>query len=330
MTEPTASHLPRWRGFNLLEKYNPANLGPFRESDFDLIADWGFDFVRVPMSYRLWATPEAPREMNETILLDIDRAIELGRERGIHINLNIHRAPGYCVNAPAEPRDLWADPTALEDFAFTWAAFAKRYRGIPSRVLSFDLLNEPPDISAPLYAAVVRRVVEAIREQDPSRLIIVDGLKWGRDPIPELADLRIAQSTRGYEPMHISHYRARWVKSEGWPEPTWPMTITGDLEPGLWNRDRLVAAYQPWLALEAAGTGVHVGEFGCHHFTPHNVALQWLADLLSVWKANNWGWALWNLRGTFGVMDSNRTDVAYEPLGDHKLDRKMLELLRAW
>jgi endoglucanase len=37
---------------------------------------------------------------------------------------------------------------------------------------------------------------------------------------------------------------------------------------------------------------------------------------------------LWNLRGSFGVLDSQREDVAYEDFRGRKLDRAMLELLR--
>jgi endoglucanase len=36
---------------------------------------------------------------------------------------------------------------------------------------------------------------------------------------------------------------------------------------------------------------------------------------------------MWNLRGGFGVLDSDRADVKYEDFRGHKLDRKMLELL---
>ena len=41
------------------------------------------------------------------------------------------------------------------------------------------------------------------------------------------------------------------------------------------------------------------------------------------------GWALWNLRGSFGCIDSNRSDVRYEMVGGHRLDRAMLELLKS-
>jgi endoglucanase len=39
---------------------------------------------------------------------------------------------------------------------------------------------------------------------------------------------------------------------------------------------------------------------------------------------------MWNLRGDFGVLDSGRQDVTYEDFKGHKLDRKMLELVRKY
>jgi endoglucanase len=54
-----------------------------------------------------------------------------------------------------------------------------------------------------------------------------------------------------------------------------------------------------------------------------------MADAVSLWKEAGWGWSMWNLRGSFGIVDSGRTDVAYEDFNGHKLDRKMLELILA-
>jgi endoglucanase len=59
------------------------------------------------------------------------------------------------------------------------------------------------------------------------------------------------------------------------------------------------------------------------------VALAWMRDCLENWRAAGFGWALWNLRGAFGILDSERKDVEYENFQGHKLDRKMLDLLRA-
>lgn len=319
--------LPRWRGFNLLEKLESSESGPYREQDFDLAAEWGFDFMRLPVDYRAWTV--APGEYREDMLREIDEAVAWGRARGIHVSLSLHRAPGYCVNPPAEPLDLWADgatgPEARRQFAEQWAMLAVRYRGVASADLSFDLLNEPGAIAVAPYVRAVALAVDAIRAVDDGRLVIADGLRWGTEPVAELVPLGVAQSTRGYTPMRISHHRAPWIPgSDSWPAPTWPLAADGG-----WDRDRLRReTIAPWLALQARHVGVHVGEWGAYHRTPHAVALAWMRDQLGLWRAAGWGWALWNLRGPFGVLDSERTDLAYESYRGHRLDRAMVELLR--
>ncbi len=323
-----STKLPRWRGFNLLEKFTLGHNAAYQESDFDILAGWKLDFVRLPTDYRCWTT--APGQYKEEVLKEIDQAIAWGKQYGIHVNLNLHRAPGYCVNPPQEPLDLWANgpdgEEARRQFAAQWGMFAERYRAIPSTQLSFDLLNEPGDIPTAAYVRAVTQAVEAIRAVSPERLIIADGLFWGNRPVPELASLQIAQSTRGYAPMQISHFRANWVGgSDAWPTPTWPLDNgNGDW----WDKDRLrQAQIEPWKALEAQGVGVHVGEWGAYNRTPHAVVLAWMEDQLALWNEAGWGWAMWNLRGPFGPLDSERTDVSYEDFKGHQLDRSMLELL---
>jgi len=100
-----ARRLPRWRGFNLMEKISadsimrahadplPGNQ-PFREQDFEWIAELGFDFVRLPMDYHCWADPEDPYRLLEKTLREIDQAVDWGRQYGIHVSLNMHHAPG--------------------------------------------------------------------------------------------------------------------------------------------------------------------------------------------------------------------------------------------
>ena len=368
---PSPGKLPRWRGFNLLEKFiTSRENSPFRESDFAWMAEWGFDFVRLPMSYWCWSDPNDWRVLREGVLKEIDDAVAFGRRYGIHVCLNFHRAPGYSVDRSAEePFNLWTDAEALEACVYHWRHFAQRYQGIPAANLSFDLVNEPAMksfadevlLDDATYHRVAKVLVEAIREESPERLIIADGLLWGRLPVPALAELGVGQSTRGYDPIRVTHWKAGWVGgSETWPEPAWPLDVTpeeaaGDrewrqrarevfrenpivsrsldeLDPAMpWNRERLARQLiGPWKELEAMGVGVHVGEFGCFQHTPHAVALRWMEDMLGLWKQAGWGWALWEFRGTFGLLDSGRADVKYEDFRGHKLDRAMLELLRRY
>ena len=357
-----ATSLPRWRGFNLLEKFIAANANkPFEESDFEIMAKLGFDFVRLPMSYLCWTKEGNWRNLLEDKLKEIDQAVAFGKQYKVHVSINFHRGPGYSVDrSKEEPFNLWRDPEAREAFNYHWKHFAERYKGIPNREVSFNLLNEPATItsertsvvSEETYVEVVKGAASAIRSVDPNRLIIADGLWWGRDPVHGLIGLNVAQSTRGYEPMQVSHFGASWVYgAETWPDPSWPLKqfeaaelrwespvlkdhykekmkrwgIPLDME---WNKERLkLQLIEPWKRLQQQGVGVHVGEFGAFNNTPHKVVLAWFRDMLPLWKEAGWGWAMWNFRGGFGVLDSNRKDVKYEDFMGYKLDREMLEVL---
>lgn len=480
LPEATPQHLPEWHGFNLLEKFqNNGNTPPFVETDFQYIHELGFNFVRLPMDYRVWIKNGDWNQFNVQQLEQIDQAIQWGKQYSVHVDVNFHRAPGYTVASPPEPTDLWTNPETQKVCAKHWAVFAKRYKDIPNNHLSFNLFNEPANVSRDAYLKVVRIMAEAIRAEDPKRLIISDGLKWGTEPLPELAQLNIAEATRGYSPFQLTHYKASWAKgADRFPEPTWPryraygnlfapekqgmspeslkpLTITGTFSeptqlrihlesvssratlvakadtvvfwektfvcgPGkgewkesnyfpqwntyqnvydrdylaiipagtkrvelsvkegdwlsisviglgradgqedklsldnAWDQEPAQIAYTPnalsnrlrtseredrqwlwdttivpWLVVRDQGIGVIVGEFGAYNKTPHEVTLAWLEDCLANWKRAEFGWAMWNFRGPFGVLDSGRSDVEYEDFHGHKLDRKMLDLLQA-
>lgn len=342
----TALTSERWRGFNLQEKFTDRpdewaavdpewghRNDPFLESDFEWIARLGFNFVRLPMSYRCWTDPNDPLRLLEPTLLQIDQAVNWGLQYGVHTCLNFHRAPGYCINGQLSPGpwNLWTDQKSLDIFTFHWTQFAQRYKGIPSANVSFNLLNEPNGCTLHQYASVIRHAERAIREIDPNRLIMLDGM-FGEtaQPVPELLALpNTIHSARGYAPFSLSHYLAPWA---GTPNsmPTWP-TKVGELT--VWDKDRLdqlCILPEEGLRYRRPHTRIFVGEWGCWNRTPHDVTLRWMRDYLELWKKAGWGWALWCFRGSFGILDSNRIDAQYENWQGHQLDRKMLELLQGF
>jgi len=355
-----------------------------------------------------------------------------------------------------------------------WTTFAKRYKGIPNNRISFNLFNEPDSVGNIMEQCLAahRKVIAAIRVEAPDRLIICDGYEWGTKPLLGLVDQKVAMATRGYAPSEISHYKASWVNSADFPEPSWPTvmgngllmqpdkggiearfkqpmsidgpfttvtkqrmlvgTISGntnlvveadgrvilrhEFKPGPgegewkqvvhrpewnvyqniydknyeveipdgtkqviiraeggdwltlkeialnsgggeamvnlsagWNQEASNFRYdgstiaggtvrdrnwlkrtmvEPWQEAQRQGVGVMVGEFGAYQHTPHDIVLRWMGDMLANWKEAGWGYALWNFRGSFGILDSGRSDVAYEDFNGHKLDRKMLQLLQ--
>jgi hypothetical protein len=126
----------------------------------------------------------------------------------------------------------------------------------------------------------------------------------------------------------VSHYQAPWVGKDPSqaPVPVWPGTIDGKV----FGRQQLEDFYKPWIDLKDKGTGVHCGECGCWKKTPHTVFLSWFGDVVDILTKNGIGYALWNFRGDFGILDSGRADVEYKDWYGHKLDSKLLNLLKKY
>lgn len=324
----------RWHGFNLLNYFNADYPEPFREEEFRWISQWGFNFVRIPISYWCWSKPGAYYQMDENVLRDLDRCVQWGKKYHVHVCLNLHRAPGYCVNPPAEPEDLFRDESALRGCAHQWQVLAKRYAREGNKYLSFNLLNEVANVDDATYERIVRHLVGAIRSISPKRLIMVDGLDWGTRPLLSISDLDgIMQCGRGYQPMLISHYEASWV-FHGQPmsvprqELTWPLDAEGTHYDRTWLRQQIERPWKPFL--EQHNQSLFIGEFGAHNRTPHPTTLAWLRDQLETFRSLGLGWTLWNLRGSFGILDSGRDDVPYTDFHGHQLDTQMLHLLQEY
>ena len=330
----------RWCGFNLLgmfilrdPKHAPLSdptfsrtAGHFSEDEFRWMHDWGFNFARLPLDYRYWIKDGDWHVIDEEEVKKLDEAIAYGRKWGVHVQLCLHRAPGYCINPPREPKDLFTDADALAACARHWSYFARRYRGIPNDELTFNLFNEPPGRNPERYERVARALVCAIRQEDPDRFIIADGLEAGRGAFLPLARLPgVGQGVHSYDPPDFTHYQASWWnRPKGWPRPVWPPKEGGQAWVEAWFAKR------GWDNPRMGGVFTHVGEFGCYIRTPHPMLLAWLEDNLRVWKARKLGFVMWNLRGPFGILDSGRKDVEYEDFEGHKLDRKMLDILRRY
>lgn len=341
--------LPPWRGFNLLDFFSPdpAQGRKNKPEYFKWMADWGFDFVRVPISYPSYLKFDRSRPIQKDEVLDfdeqrleeIDRLVDQAHQQGLHVSLNLHRAPGFCINAGfVEPYSLWRDQEALDAFCAHWEMWAKRYKNISSKKLSFDLVNEPfmrEDVNdqhspgGPVPIEDYRRVAEAalktIKSVKKNRLVIADGNGGGSIALPEFADLDLAQSCRGYFPHFISHYKAPWVYKDpsNLPEPSWP----GESNGRYYDRSALEQHYQPWVELIKKGVGVHCGECGAYNLIPHQVFLAWFEDVLDILHANAIGFGIWEFSGTFGILNSRREDVQYEDWYGEKLDKKYLNLL---
>jgi len=304
---------------------------PADERALDFMATYGFDFVRLASDYRYWTRDFDYLHPDESAFAHFDNYLEATRSRGLHLSLNFHRAPGYCINYNDLERDnLWTDAVAQDGFVFQWETMARRFKGVSSEWLSFDLVNEPPGVgqyglTRENHAALMRRTAAAIRAIDPNRAIVCDGLWGGGAAIPELSDLGVAHSGRGYAPMSVTHYRASWWTHGMTVGP--PVYPNGEWDGKVWNRDTLREFYGPWRAVQALGTTVHIGEFGCYDKTPNDVALRGFRDLFGLFREFGWGYGMWNFEGAFGIVNHGRPGARWEDIGGLRVDRDLLELM---
>jgi len=464
------------KGFNLLGKFdnNWSNDG-FKEKEFQAVQNLGFNFVRLPIDYRTYTLSGNWNFFVDNSVKNIDNAISWGEKYNVHVCLNLHRAPGYCVNSthnlPANQQlDLWIDPVAQNAFVNHWKYFAERYKDVSPAILSFNLVNEPSNVSEEDYVTVMKQAIKAIHNITPERLIFVDGLNYAGDVILSLKDEpNIAQAFHSYQPFRLTHYKAGWVDgSDSWPVPSWPILAINSYLYGTWKSElksplvflgnfeagtvitinvnqvsirstlrikadnqtiyskEFVCGAEPdddftevintqwgyqnisnkdyslvledsasklsvensdgdWMTLNSISikngndsTTYYLGdnswgkkqstykieqngkikteegedltpfedyktnfalakannipfmvqEFGVYNQTPHTTTLAFLNDLIEFFNEQNVGWALWNLNGSFGILNSGRSDCTYEPYNGYLLDRQMFEILQ--
>ena len=345
---------PRWYGFNLLEYFSIdkdwmqhfpyKDDGKFREDDFRWMRDWGFNWARLPMDYRLWTDSNDLLKIREKDIEPIDRAVKLGEKYGIHIDICLCRAPGEWIldgmaresgiRQEPEKTSVYTNQATFDAFVHQWDFFAARYKGIPGKRLSFDLVNEPlergkdNETGRKDYARVARASIQAIKSRDRQRLIVSDGYPVGGDPIAELYDTGATQSCHDYRPAEVCNFRLPWSRpwSDQLPVPTWPLKDKN----GKIVADKQVmrAGLRPWAEPAKHGVPIHFGEMGCGGQVPPDVVYAWFNDTLDLINELNSGWALWNFRGQFGILDSGREGTEYKNWHGHQLDEKLLKLLQ--
>ncbi|MBO9596634.1 MAG: cellulase family glycosylhydrolase [Cohnella sp.] len=159
------------------------------EADIARIAREGFNSVRLPLHWRVLMEEGEPAVYKESGFRILDQVIAWCREHRLYVVLDLHGAPGgqTGTNIDDSERDL---PELFTDERYRrltielWRTLAKRYKD-EWIVAGYDLLNEPlPDWFAkynPLVMPLYRDMIQAIREEDPRHMIILEGAHWATD-----------------------------------------------------------------------------------------------------------------------------------------------------
>jgi endoglucanase len=148
------------------------------KEDIHQIAVAGFNIVRVPLNYRLFATRQPQWEV-------LDNLLTWCEAYHVHVVLDLHGAPGgqssYWTADPGhEPFRLWDSESYKSATVSIWRRLAARYKN-REIVAGYDLLNEPDPRNGNQLRDLDQRIVSSIRQVDPSHLIIVEGSNFSTD-----------------------------------------------------------------------------------------------------------------------------------------------------
>ncbi len=160
------------------------------EADIRLIAEEGFNSVRLPLNARhLYALDHGKPTLNPEMLARIDQFIDCCGRYQIYVILDMHGAPGGQTGQNIDDSEddkplLFLEERYEKELIELWQQLAAHYCENRT-VAGYDLLNEPlPNWFSQYNAQVLplyRKLIKAIREVDQNHMIILEGVHWATD-----------------------------------------------------------------------------------------------------------------------------------------------------
>ena len=152
------------------------------EKDIALLAEWGFNSVRLPFHYKT-LSPEY-RNYDEGGFSVIDSVVSWCSKNKIYLILDMHVAPGsQSGDENADGDDgakLWDSPENQEWAVDIWGEIARRY-STEKWIGGYDLLNEPVLFNGGSQVRnLQRKMRNRIRKYDQNHTIFVNGNMWSR------------------------------------------------------------------------------------------------------------------------------------------------------
>lgn len=308
------------------------------EADFDRIADWGLDHVRVPFDHNIVMTDEG--EFIEEGFKRLDFAVEQAAKRGLNILLDLHKTAGFVFDDP-NCVGFFENERFQEVFIKLWLEMARRY-GDDDRIV-FELLNEVTEVRfAEKWNEIAARTIREIRRVAKTTRLMYGGINnnsiYGLTLLSKPVDDNVVFDYHCYNPLVFTHQKAYWVPelppefALGYPQPERVMLENTrrffgnkyDYEFNPDSADMMNSKYFERVFSQAAEVSerfdvpLYCGEYGVIDRTDPESAVRWFADIHAAFEKMNISRAVW----TYKQKDFGLTDEHYAPVLD-----KLVKLL---
>lgn len=297
------------RGINLGNRLDAPYEGAWgavlEEWQFDVIADGGFDSLRLPIRWSSHTTAQAPYTIDPAFFDRVDWAVGLALDRGLNVIVNMHHYD-----------ELFLDPYAeKEKFLAIWQQLGEHYADYPDDRIVLEVLNEPNTMLTPeIWNEFLAEAVEIIRVTNPRKWILVDTASWGGlyalNPLVLPVDPRLILSIHYYQPTEFVYQGADWIEGSD----QWLGTVWGTDE----EKARVLREfdYVARWAEDHDNIPVYMGEFSVIDKVPMDLRVLWTAWVVKAAEDRGFSWGYWELTEGLGCYDvaGGWNPVYYEAL----------------
>jgi endoglucanase len=323
------------RGFNLPDQ---APLVPDKRPDRATLS-WlrrrGMTHVRLPFDGEAVMARFSDPGRSKAALDDLDRALDLLLDLDYAVSVDMHPGGAFQKLHREEPE------AAFSALTEAWTSTAPRIvKRSPERVFA-ELLNEP-NVDDSIWRDQAERLAATLRMLLPATTFITGPAPYQRVEAlaawRPLADGDVVYAFHYYDPMLFTHQGLTWDDSDplsrlaGVPYPARrsdsaiarivadlrrrrDADLAGEFDRALaqpWTKATIEAQFASLAAWgRAHAVPIILNEFGVLRFkAPRTARLEWLRDVRAAAEADNFGWAHWDYREGFGLLDeSGRPDL---------------------
>jgi len=319
------------RGVNLSHWLSQSKKSSLQRDNFvtkeDLIylKNNGFDHVRLPLDeVQMWTKDH---KKNDTTFKLMHNALKWCNELKMKVIVDFHIPLSHYFSEDHDRR-LFTDTAAQNRFVKCWQELSDELKNYPNSEVAYEIMNEPVAKWHSQWNTVMLLGYNTIRKLEPNRTIFIGSNMWQQAQtfdslaVP-LNDSSIVLSFHFYNPMLLTHYKAKWVKSGAYQgEIKYPGKLIDTMGIYLINKDSAQAILNEFMycdinkleklmmpAIEVAkkyNLRLHCGEFGCIRNTPTTYRLAWYKDMISLFNKHKIPWSCWDYKGSFYIKDNEK------------------------
>ncbi len=257
---------------------------------FRVIADAGFDTVRIPVRWSAHTGGGPDYKINERFFRRVTQVIDQALANNLQVIINVHHFDELYDEPDKQFRKLLA----------LWAQIAPRYKDLPDSVY-FEIINEPnSQFQGDIMRRVVAQAFKIIRRSNPTRIIIMGGDEWSNiktlPTIPSIQDPNQVYTFHYYDPFEFTHQKASWTDLKDSRRVKWGSAAD--------KRELKAAAQYAARVQRDTGIPIFLGEIGAYEKAPYQDIVEYTRETRKAFEKEGISWCVWNFTATFPFYNS--------------------------